>query len=41
MKKYIKSKSYKEPYLWCERCEEQRRKDLYRQFKKIDKIFND
>lgn len=32
-------KSFVEPFLWCERCEQQRRKDLDKQFNKIDKLF--
>jgi hypothetical protein len=38
-KEICEFKSFTEPYLWCERCEKQRRKDIDRKFKSIDKLF--
>lgn len=34
------NKTYKEPYLWCDRCEKLRRKYLDKQFKNITKLFD-
>lgn len=32
-------KSKKEPFLWCDRCEKLRRKEIDRSFKDINKLF--